>query len=608
MAPVVAVGACPSPLRRHAPRRSRSARSRPSTRSSPPSRCSPTCGAATAAGCRRTCCARSPTPATTSSGCTTATGWSGHPSPSSRAPAARSMHSHITGVLPEYQSHGLGRAAQAAPARVGARARRRAHHVDLRPARRPQRALQPAGARHARHRVPRQPLRPDGRRGQPRRRDRPHHGDVGARRAARADADRRPRGRDGRGAARHRGAAARFADGCRGLAPARARAASSATSRTGSSSAGSTTSAGTCSSGRSLSASAPEARRRFRADLPSLGGNRPTIRRTADLRRRRSRHPLRPRLPRMPEYRAHFDFDIRFANGGSLTGTGFRLDLPSRRPRRGRDRPAARASTSGSRSSTRSTCAGLRIVEEPHRGSRGVERRIAGGDGCRDPRRRPQPPDPRRARDLPGPARADHHAAPDPRGLAGEVRAGHRVRDGRHHDDRQHRHLPRLAVPPLRRGARPRGTRPRRRSSGCAPRSSTSRTRGRPSAAASAPRRSPIATCAARPCCCTPDGTAGSAGRSTATGAPFLTGGGRAVAHRRRRGARRASTRSTSTTPSRGGERPAHTLLLGAGVHVVEHLTNLGALPAARRAVHGGAARGRGLRHLPGARVRRAPG
>ena len=29
----------------------------------------------------------------------------------------------------------------------------------------------------------------------------------------------------------------------------------------------------------------------------------------------------------------------------------------------------------------------------------------------------------------------------------------------------------------------------------------------------------------------------------------------------------------------RGGERPAHTLLLGAGVHVVEHLTNLGALP-----------------------------
>ncbi len=29
-----------------------------------------------------------------------------------------------------------------------------------------------------------------------------------------------------------------------------------------------------------------------------------------------------------------------------------------------------------------------------------------------------------------------------------------------------------------------------------------------------------------------------------------------------------------------GGTRPAHSLLLDAGVHVVEHLTNLGALPA----------------------------
>ena len=31
----------------------------------------------------------------------------------------------------------------------------------------------------------------------------------------------------------------------------------------------------------------------------------------------------------MPDHRAHFDFDIRFANGGGLTGTGFRLDVPS---------------------------------------------------------------------------------------------------------------------------------------------------------------------------------------------------------------------------------------------------------------------------------------
>ncbi|MDN3496963.1 cyclase family protein [Planococcus sp. APC 4015] len=33
------------------------------------------------------------------------------------------------------------------------------------------------------------------------------------------------------------------------------------------------------------------------------------------------------------------------------------------------------------------------------------------------------------------------------------------------------------------------------------------------------------------------------------------------------------------THPSTGGARPAHTLLLGAGVHVVEHLTRLGDLP-----------------------------
>ena len=31
----------------------------------------------------------------------------------------------------------------------------------------------------------------------------------------------------------------------------------------------------------------------------------------------------------MPEYRAHFDARIEFANGGDLVATGFRLDLPS---------------------------------------------------------------------------------------------------------------------------------------------------------------------------------------------------------------------------------------------------------------------------------------
>ena len=34
------------------------------------------------------------------------------------------------------------------------------------------------------------------------------------------------------------------------------------------------------------------------------------------------------------------------------------------------------------------------------------------------------------------------------------------------------------------------------------------------------------------------------------------------------------------TSPAASGERPAHSAFLGAGVHVVEHLTNLGELPA----------------------------
>ncbi|MEZ3161612.1 cyclase family protein [Microbacterium sp. BWT-B31] len=74
----------------------------------------------------------------------------------------------------------------------------------------------------------------------------------------------------------------------------------------------------------------------------------------------------------MPEYRAHFDFLIRFANGGDLAGTGFRLDLPSHE---------ADETTVGRLLVQHLGLAlvddvelrGLRVVEEPHRGSRGVE-------------------------------------------------------------------------------------------------------------------------------------------------------------------------------------------------------------------------------------------
>ncbi|WP_442574052.1 cyclase family protein [Microbacterium sp. F51-2R] len=73
----------------------------------------------------------------------------------------------------------------------------------------------------------------------------------------------------------------------------------------------------------------------------------------------------------MPDYRAHFDFQISFANGGELAGTGFRLDLPSA----DLDEAAiARLLVQHLGLALVDTVElrGLRVVEEPHRGSRGV--------------------------------------------------------------------------------------------------------------------------------------------------------------------------------------------------------------------------------------------
>ena len=74
----------------------------------------------------------------------------------------------------------------------------------------------------------------------------------------------------------------------------------------------------------------------------------------------------------MTEYRAHFDATVEFANGGNLSAQGFRLDLPSADVA---EKDVARLFVQhlglalvGSASIT-----GLTIVEEPHRGSRGIE-------------------------------------------------------------------------------------------------------------------------------------------------------------------------------------------------------------------------------------------
>jgi kynurenine formamidase len=63
------------------------------------------------------------------------------------------------------------------------------------------------------------------------------------------------------------------------------------------------------------------------------------------------------------------------------------------------------------------------------------------------------------------------------------------------------------------------------------------------------------------------------------SGAPFLTGG--AAQHLIEAGAVLVGIDSLNIDDTEsGGERPAHSLLLGAGVHVVEHLANLGSVPA----------------------------
>jgi kynurenine formamidase len=74
----------------------------------------------------------------------------------------------------------------------------------------------------------------------------------------------------------------------------------------------------------------------------------------------------------MPDHRAHFDFQIRFANGGDLAGTGFRLDLPSDELDEAAIGRLLMAHLGLTLVDT-VELQGLRIVEEPHRWSRGVD-------------------------------------------------------------------------------------------------------------------------------------------------------------------------------------------------------------------------------------------
>ncbi len=78
----------------------------------------------------------------------------------------------------------------------------------------------------------------------------------------------------------------------------------------------------------------------------------------------------------MPQYRAVFDAEISFVNGGGLSAQGFRLDLPTQEPDDGsfdeRRIEALLVRHLGLALVGAVTLSGLRIVEEAHTGSRGI--------------------------------------------------------------------------------------------------------------------------------------------------------------------------------------------------------------------------------------------
>jgi len=282
-----------------------------------------------------------------------------------------------------------------------------------------------------------------------------------------------------------------------------------------------------------------------------------------------------------PDFRAHFDFDIRFANGGALSGTGFRLDLPSADT--GEDEIARLlVQHLGLALVDEVELRGLRIVEESHRGSRGVSSAPTTGPDAAT-----------RVIDLSHPIRAGLVTYP---GLPAPTIAPHLTREdsraryapgtefamdiitmvgntGTYLDSPYHRYeggtdlagldLSTLvglraevfhledAWTPERRGIRAETLADRDvRGAAVLLHTGWDRWFGRP---------------------------------EYGNGAPFLTGEG--AQWLIDAGAVLVGIDSLNiddadpSTGSGGGERPAHSLLLAAGVHVVEHLTNLAELP-----------------------------
>jgi kynurenine formamidase len=280
-------------------------------------------------------------------------------------------------------------------------------------------------------------------------------------------------------------------------------------------------------------------------------------------------------------YRAHFDFDIRFANGGGLSGTGFRLDLPSA------DVPEEAIGRLliahlGLALVDEVDLRAVRIVEEPHRGSRGVTPTTPTASTPQGAASAAQ------VVDLSHPIRAGlvtYPGLPAPTITPHLTRAASRERyapgtefamdvitmignTGTYLDSPFHRYaggrdlagleLSTLvglraevfhledAWDPERRGIRAETLADRDvRGAAVLLHTGWDRRFGTP---------------------------------EYGVGAPFLTGAGAQWLIDAGAALVGIDSLNIDDTES-GGERPAHSLLLGAGVHVVEHLTNLGALP-----------------------------
>ena len=143
------------------------------------SRSSSRCGAPSPRSSTSSCCRRSRTPAATWPASTTSDRLMGASFGFlARHHGQQALHSHVTGILPGLQHGGVGRAMKLHQRDWAAERDIAVDHMDVRPARAPQRLVQHRGARRPRLRVPRQLLRTDDRLDQRPRRVRPAGGRV----------------------------------------------------------------------------------------------------------------------------------------------------------------------------------------------------------------------------------------------------------------------------------------------------------------------------------------------------------------------------------------------------------------------------------------------